>query len=82
MAQQEFIMPHCPQQNSLVASIIRILKEQCVHRHRFETQNQASRNIGGWIQFYTHRRLHQAQHEAPPQAQALAAWPVQKPADH
>ena len=36
--QQKFITPHCPQQNGLVERVIRTLKEQCVHRHRFETQ--------------------------------------------
>lgn len=30
------------------------------HRHRFETQQQASRVIGEWIAFYIHRRPHQA----------------------
>ena len=34
---QEFITPHCPQQNGMVERVIRTLKEQCMHRHRFET---------------------------------------------
>ena len=34
---QEFITPHCPQQNGMVERLIRTLKEQCIHRHRFET---------------------------------------------
>ena len=57
---QEFITPHCPQQNGMVERLIRTLKEQCVHRHRFETQQHASRAIGDGIQFYNHRRPHQA----------------------
>ena len=28
---QEFITPHCPQQNGMVEQLIRSLKEQCVH---------------------------------------------------
>ena len=28
--QQEFITPHCPQQNGMVERVIRTLKEQCV----------------------------------------------------
>jgi len=57
---QEFITPHCPQQNGLVERVIRTLKEQCVHRHRFESQQHAMRVIGDWIQFYNSRRPHQA----------------------
>ncbi|WP_247643276.1 integrase core domain-containing protein, partial [Salinicola sp. MIT1003] len=51
---------HCPQQNGMVESLIRTLKEQCVHRHRFETLQHAMRVIGDWVQFYNHRRPHQA----------------------
>jgi len=57
---QEFITPHCPQQNGMVERVIRTLKEQCTHRHRFETQQHASRVIGDWIGFYNTQRPHQA----------------------
>lgn len=57
---QEFITPHCPQENGMVGRVIRTLKEQCVHRHRFESLQHASRVIADWIQFYNHRRPHQA----------------------
>ncbi len=40
---QEFITPHCPQQNGMIERLIRTLKEQCVHRHRFESLQHASR---------------------------------------
>jgi hypothetical protein len=33
---QEFITPHNPQQSGMVERVIRTLKEQCVHRNRFE----------------------------------------------
>lgn len=40
----------------------------------FETQQYAMRVIGDWIQFYNHRRLHQALGmKTPAQAYALAA---------
>ncbi|MEX3557438.1 MAG: integrase core domain-containing protein, partial [Burkholderia sp.] len=42
---QEFITPHCPQQNGMVERVIRTLKEQRVHRHRFESQTHALRVI-------------------------------------
>ena len=71
---QEFITPHCPQQNGMVERVIRTLKEQCAHRHRFESQQHASRVIGDWIGFYNHRRPHQALGmRTPAQAYALAA---------
>ncbi len=34
---QEFITPHCQQQNGMVERLIGTLKEQCAHRHRFES---------------------------------------------
>jgi putative transposase len=71
---QEFITPHCPQQNGMVERLIRTLKEQCVHRHRFESLQHASRVIADWIQFYNHQRPHQALGmKTPAEAFALAA---------
>ncbi len=58
--QQEFITPHCPQQNGMVERLIRTIKEQCVHRYRFEMIQHASRVIGDWDTFYNHLRPHQA----------------------
>jgi putative transposase len=45
-----------------------------VHRHRFETQQHASRVIAEWIRFYNTRRPHQALGmKTPAMAYALAA---------
>lgn len=33
---------------------------ECVHRHRFESLQNASRVIAEWIGFYNNRRPHQA----------------------
>ena len=71
---QEFITPHCPQQNGMIERVIRTLKEQCTHRQRFESIQHASRAIGDWIRFYNHQRPHQAvKMKTPAQAYALAA---------
>lgn len=71
---QEFITQHCPQQNGMVERVIRTLKEQCAHRHRFESIQHASRVIGDWISFYNHQRPHQAlAMKTPAEAFALAA---------
>jgi putative transposase len=71
---QEFITPHCPQQNGMVERLIRTMKEQCIHRHRFETLQHAMRVIGDWVHFYNHRRPHQALGmKTPAEAYALAA---------
>ena len=47
-------------QNGLVERVIRTIKEQCVHRQRFETLQYASRVLGDWIGFYNQKRPHQA----------------------
>ena len=71
---QEFITPHCPQQNGMVERVIRTLKEQCVHRQRFDSIQHAARAIGDWIGFYNHRPPQQAlKMKTPAQAFALAA---------
>jgi putative transposase len=80
---QEFITPHCPQQNGMVERVIRTIKEQCAHRHGFETLQHASRVIGDGIQFYNHRRPHQVLGmKTSAEAYALAAWPVRKVLGH
>ncbi len=56
---QEFITPQCPQQNRMMGRLIRSLKEQCMHRHRFERLVHASRAIGDWVLFCNHRRSYQ-----------------------
>lgn len=71
---QEFITPHTPEQNGMVERVIRTLKEQCAHRHRFETLQHAARVIGDWIGFYNNKRPHQALNmKTPAEAFALAA---------
>ena len=45
---QEFITPHCPQQNGLVERVIRKLKEQCVQlerTHRLEAWAEMARQV-------------------------------------
>jgi len=71
---QQLITPYSPEQNGMVERVIRTLKEQCAHRHRFESLQHASRTIGDWIGFYNNRRPHQALGmKTPAKAFALAA---------
>ncbi|HEJ4266986.1 MULTISPECIES: integrase core domain-containing protein [Stenotrophomonas] len=58
-SKQEFITPHCPQQNGLMERVIRTLEEQCVHWHRFESQMHATRLITDCIAFDDQQRTHQ-----------------------
>ena len=73
--QQEFITPHCPEQNGLVERVIRSIKEQCVHRQRFETLQHASRVIGDWMYFYNNQRPHQALKMKTPRKNVLTCQP-------
>jgi putative transposase len=43
---RELITPYSPEQNGMVACLIGALKEQCLHDHRFEPLQHASRVIG------------------------------------
>lgn len=70
--------PQYPQQDGMIERVIHVLKEQGVHRHCLDTCRHASGVIAGWIQFYRHRRPHQApQMKTLAEAFALAAYPVQ-----
>lgn len=56
------------------ARVIRTVKEQCAHRHRFDSLQHASRLIGDWIDFYNYQRPHQALNmRTPAEAFTLAA---------
>jgi putative transposase len=71
---QEFITPNCRQQNGMVERVIRTLKEQCIHRQRFDSIQHATCAIGDWVSFYNTRRPHQAlDMKTPAEAFALAA---------
>jgi putative transposase len=84
--QQEFITPHCPEQIGMVERVIRTIKEQCVHRQRFETLQHASRVLGDWIRFYNQKLQHQALKMKTPNQPfemfRLAASPEQKLMGH
>ncbi|MEN5071359.1 integrase core domain-containing protein [Stenotrophomonas sp. TWI1183] len=69
---QEFSMPHCPQQNGIVERVIQTLKEQCLHRYRFESQAHAMRMIADWIAFYNQQHRHQALKMMTPDARYAA----------
>ncbi len=67
----------------MVERVIRMLKEHCTHRHRFESQQNAMRVIGDWISFYNNPRPHQALGmKTPAEAYKLAALLGQLPLGH
>lgn len=71
---QEFITPYSPEQNSMVERVFRTLKDQCVHRHKFASLQNANRVIGECIVSYNHQRPHQTLNmRIPAEAYALAA---------
>lgn len=58
----------------MTRSTMRFCCGQCGVMNRFESQQHATRVVGDWIQFYNHRRPHQALGmKTPAQAYALAA---------
>ena len=60
------------QGSGMVKRLIRTASEQCVHRHRFETPQHASRVIGDCVSFYNTRRPYQALRlKTPAEAYAL-----------
>lgn len=71
---QEFITPHCPQQNGMVERVIRTIMEQCIHRQHFDSIQHATRAMGDWISVYNTKRPHHAlDMKTPAEAFALAA---------
>lgn len=42
----------------MIERVIRTPKDQCVHRHRFETLQHASQVISDWISFYNNGDRH------------------------
>ena len=61
--------------------MIRSLKEQCIHSHRFEALQQASRVIDDWINFYNQLRPLQTLGMKTP-AEAVPARPEQVSVGH
>ena len=62
---QEFITPHCPQHNVKVERMIRTLKEQCVHRQRFDSIQYATRDTRHATRDTRYRRLDQLLQQPP-----------------
>ena len=63
------------QREVFLIRVVRTLKEQCVHRQRFETLQHANRVISDWIGFYDQRRPHQAL-GMKTQAQTYQSWEI------
>lgn len=68
---QNFITPYCPQQNGLEERVIRMPKEQCIHRQHFDSIQHAMCTIDDWISFLNHHRPDQAPDMPPTEAFAF-----------
>jgi putative transposase len=64
----------------MVERFVRTIKEQCIHRQRFDSIQHATRAIGDCISVDTTRRTYQAlDMKTPAEAFALTAQPEQMP---
>jgi transposase InsO family protein len=81
---QEFNTPHCPSLNGMVERVIRTLKEQCVHRQRFEYCNMlydrtaagcSSTTTGADTQRSRSRSPLRPRHDRPTRSQTFRASP-------
>ena len=43
--------------NALAENFFRILKAECIYRHKPETFEEANKMIDGYIYFYNHERI-------------------------
>jgi putative transposase len=73
---QEFILPHTPEQNGVAESFMGTLKLECVWQHRFQTFAEASEAICGYVRHYNHTRPHSRLGYLPP-----STWRAQSEAD-
>lgn len=55
---QELTTPHCVKQNGMIEWAIRTPKEQCAHRHCFDTLQDANCVVGHWVGFYNTWLVH------------------------
>ncbi len=56
--QQEFILPHTPEQNGVAESFMGTLKVECIWQHRFATYDEAKTAINAYIRHYNETRPH------------------------
>ena len=63
---QEFILPHTPEQNGVAESFMGTLKLECVWQHRFKTYDEAKRVIRPGSSITTRRRPHSRLDYLPP----------------
>ena len=57
--------------NIFIERLWRTLKYECVYLHAWETGPQARAGVRTWMEFYNHRRPHEALGVGPPAASLL-----------
>lgn len=65
-AKQIFIKPHCPWQNGRVERFNQTLQMEWAYRQPFTSNNQRSRALDPWLNFYNTERRHHALGGRPP----------------
>jgi transposase InsO family protein len=65
-ARQVLIRPHCPWQNGKVERFNRTLQTEWAYRQVFTSNDQRSRALGPWLDFYNTERRHTALEGRPP----------------
>ncbi|WP_198003952.1 integrase core domain-containing protein [Thermosinus carboxydivorans] len=56
--EHERIPPKTPNMNAHIEAFHRLLEDECLSRHEFESYQEAVKVVAEYIDFYTNRRLH------------------------
>jgi putative transposase len=64
--EHERIPPRTPNMNAHIESFHRLLEDECLSRHEFQTYNEAYCAVTEYVCFYNDRRIHSSIRDLPP----------------